>query len=244
MKHLTRYLLAGFAIVGIISLLIYSALIEPYRLEVVRHDMRKAGETEPLRLVQVSDLHLRGFGGHELKLAEQIKALDADVVVLTGDAVDRAEALWWLRSFVKSLGNTPVLHVPGNWEHWSELSVESLTSTGTTLLLNEKWSLQKGKRRLELIGLDDYTAGQPDLGLLNRNDAATDSGTIVLVQHSPAFFDQASVRERMGSTRFDLCLSGHTHGGQVAILGWAPMKPVGSGRFTAGFYDVPGCRLC
>ena len=243
MKHLTRYLLVGFVIIGTISLLMYSTFVEPYRIEVVRHDMRKSGEIEPLRLIQVSDLHLRGFGKHEIDLVQKIKALEPDVVVLTGDAVDRAEALPWLRSFVRSLGKTPVLHVPGNWEHWSGLSVESLMSTGARLLLNEKWTLQKGKRRLQLIGLDDYTAGQPDQSLLNGNDAATDFGTIILVQHSPAFFDQASVRQRMGSTRFDLCLSGHTHGGQVAILGWAPVKPVGSGRFTAGFYDVPGCRL-
>ena len=47
----------------------------------------------------------------------------------------------------------------------------------------------------------------------------------------------------MGGSRFSVCLSGHTHGGQVAFGGWAPWLPVGSGRFVAGFYDVPGCRL-
>ena len=48
----------------------------------------------------------------------------------------------------------------------------------------------------------------------------------------------------MGSSPpLSLCLSGHTHGGQIALAGWAPFRPVGSGRFVAGFYDVPGCRL-
>ena len=47
----------------------------------------------------------------------------------------------------------------------------------------------------------------------------------------------------MQMSRFDLCLSGHTHGGQIAFWGWAPFRPVGSGRFVTGFYDVPGCRL-
>jgi predicted MPP superfamily phosphohydrolase len=243
MKHRASYRLAGLAIVGILALLTYSTLMEPYRLEVVRHDMRKADASETLRLVQVSDLHLRDFGKHEQTLVEQIKALDADVVVLSGDAVDREEAMPWLRAFVKALGDTPVLHVPGNWEHWSRLSAESLTSTGARLLLNEKWILQKGKRRLEVVGLDDYTAGQPDLDLLDRNDVSPSTPIAVVVQHSPAFFDQASVGQRMGSTRFDLCLAGHTHGGQVALFGWAPWKPPGSSYFTAGFYDVPGCRL-
>ena len=243
MKHTTPYLLAGLALVGITGLLTYSTLVEPYRIEVVRHDMRKADASENLRVIQVSDLHLRDFGKHEEDLAEQIKALDADVVILTGDAIDREKAQPWLSAFIEALGHTPVLHVLGNWEHWSGLSEEALTRTGARLLLNEKWILQKGERRLEVIGLDDHTAGQPDLGLLDRNDASLSALTTVLVQHSPAFFGQASVHQRMGSARFDLCLAGHTHGGQVALLGWAPLKPPGSGDFTAGFYDVPGCRL-
>jgi hypothetical protein len=89
-----------------------------------------------------------------------------------------------------------------------------------------------------VIGLDDYTAGQPDLGLLSMSTTASRSVTSVLVQHSPGFFDQGIVTEQMKSRRFDLCLAGHTHGGQVALLGWAPIKPVGSGRFTAGFYAL------
>lgn len=47
----------------------------------------------------------------------------------------------------------------------------------------------------------------------------------------------------MVKQRFSLCLAGHTHGGQLALGGWTPYIPVGSGRFVAGFYDVPGCRL-
>ena len=31
-------------------------------------------------------------------------------------------------------------------------------------------------------------------------------------------------------------LSGHTHGGQVTFGGWAPVTPVGSGRYVAGWY--------
>ena len=47
----------------------------------------------------------------------------------------------------------------------------------------------------------------------------------------------------MSGQKFALCLSGHTHGGQVAFMGWAPLRPAGSGRFVQGFYEVPGCRL-
>jgi len=243
MRSRTRYALLGILLLVVVGLAVYSTWVEPQRIEVVQHDMRDRSEAVSFRLIQVSDLHIRGYGEHEKDIAQKIKGMNADVVVLSGDAVDRPQAIPWLRSFVKELGTVPVLHVLGNWEHWSDLSLESLNSTGARLLLNEKWGLTKGHRRLEIIGLDDYTAGQPDLRLIAANSSPSRAEATLLVQHSPSFFDQASVSREMGAQRFDLCLAGHTHGGQVAIFGWAPMKPVGSGRFTAGFYDVPGCRL-
>ncbi len=243
MKSWTHNALLAALLLSLAGMLVYSTWIEPQRIEVIQHDMRKTTNGVAFRLVQVSDLHLRRYGQHEKSIAQKIKDLNADVVVLSGDAIDRQEAIPWLRSFVKELGGVPVLHVLGNWEHWSDLSLESLNSTGARLLLNEKWGLTKGQRRLEIMGLDDYTAGQPDLSLISSSTSSSQSKTTVLVQHSPGFFDQARVVHEMNAQRFELCLAGHTHGGQVAMFGWAPLKPVGSGRFTAGFYDVPGCPL-
>ena len=31
-------------------------------------------------------------------------------------------------------------------------------------------------------------------------------------------------------------LSGHTHGGQLQVLGWAPVLPRGSGGYVSGWY--------
>jgi predicted MPP superfamily phosphohydrolase len=47
----------------------------------------------------------------------------------------------------------------------------------------------------------------------------------------------------MAKQQLDLCLAGHTHGGQFAFGGWAPVRPQSSGRFVAGFYAVPACSL-
>lgn len=242
---MTQRLLAVLSIfMGLlVGLLSYALWVEPDRIEVVRHDLRPTRHEQGWRLVQVSDLHLRGFTERETALAQTIVALSPDVIVLSGDAIDRTDAIPWLRSFVSALGRTPVLLVPGNWEHWSGVDFAVLKDVGATLLLNERWALARGDRRLEVIGLDDFTAGHPDIHLLSEAGAATDSVSTVLVQHSPGFFDHADVRLHLASRRLTLCLSGHTHGGQVTFGGWAPWTPPGSGRFTAGFYDVPGCRL-
>jgi len=216
-------------------------------VDFVQHDLRVSTSIDGIRLVQISDLHLKALGSHEQGLITRVLALNADVVLLSGDAVDRADALPLLRSFLQGLAPVPVLLVPGNWEHWSGLDFvdlqNMLSASGGTLLLNERWSFSRGERSLQIIGLDDFTAGQPDLRLLEANNTSGAGPITVLVQHSPAFFDQPNVTKQMVKQRFGLCLAGHTHGGQLALGGWAPYTPVGSGRFVAGFYDVPGCRL-
>ena len=233
-------------VTALLCVLAVAASFGAKQVDVVRHDLRASADLQPIRLVQISDLHLKAFGAHEQGLAAQLVALAPDVVVLSGDAVDRADALPLLQSFVRGFAPVPVLLVPGNWEHWSGLDFIALqtmlATSGGQLLLNERWSFSRGDRSLAVMGLDDDTAGQPDLQLLDTR-APSKGALTVVVQHSPAFFDKADVAKRMANQRFDLCLAGHTHGGQLAVGGWAPIRPVGSGRFVAGFYDVPGCSL-
>jgi uncharacterized protein len=233
-------------VIAALGTIVFAALLGANRVDVVRHDLRAKPIIKAIRLVQISDLHLKAFGAHEQGLVSQLVALKPDVVVLSGDAIDRADGLPLLQSFVNAFTPVPVLLVPGNWEHWSGLDFiglqNMLAGSGAKLLMNERWSITLNDRRLQIIGLDDFTAGRPDVQLL---DAAANgkSALTVVVQHSPAFFDQAEVTKRMTNRHFDLCLAGHTHGGQFTLGGWAPIRPRGSGRFVAGFYDVPGCSL-
>jgi predicted MPP superfamily phosphohydrolase len=223
--------------------------IEPGRTQVTHHNIGDQRNAPGFRLVQLSDLHLQDFGEHEKKLARQVKELSPDLVVITGDMIDRSDALPLLQTFVDDLGSIPLFAVPGNWEHWSDVDFSSLRAVierrrGNQLLLNGHASFTKGKQTIQLIGLDDFTAGNPDLSLLERMEYLRDkSASTVILQHSPGFFDLPAVRKIMVTNNFTLCLSGHTHGGQITIAGWAPFTPRGSGKFVAGFYDIPGCRL-
>lgn len=228
-----------------LALMGMAAYVDTTRLEVHHHDLRTSSSHLKLRVVQLSDLHLQTLDAHSLAVVHQVQTLRPDLVVLSGDMVDRSEALPVLAAFLQALGPVRTVAVPGNWEHWSEVDFVALQTLFQSrpdgrLLLNERWSFNHAGRTVEVIGLDDFTAGHPDLQLLSPGRGVDVS---LLVQHSPGFFDKAEVGQRMKVSRFDLCLSGHTHGGQIAFWGWAPFRPVGSGRFVAGFYDVPGCRL-
>lgn len=242
-RILYRFLIG--AALALLALLGMAAFVDPAWLEVNRHDLRTDPLRPGLRVVQLSDLHLQTMGAHEQKVVQQLQALRPDLLVLTGDMVDRKDALPVLATFLEAVGPVRTIAVPGNWEHWSDVDFDGLRKLFDSrpegrFLLNGRWAFKHQGRVVELVGLDDFTAGHPDLQLLSPGRGVDVS---LLVQHSPGFFDKAEVGQRMQRSRFDLCLSGHTHGGQIAIWGWAPFRPVGSGRFVAGFYDVPGCRL-
>jgi len=222
----------------------YAWLIEPSRLEVTEHVI-DAGPTgdRPIRVVQLSDLHMQSVGDRERAVAAEVARLRPDLVVLPGDVIDRADALGVLDTFLTLLGSVQKVAVLGNWEYWSGVDFAALRSLyeqrhGTRLLINDAAQYRFGDRALQVIGLDDFTAGRPDPSLLKNTAIGVIS---IVVQHSPGWFETPLAKSF--DRRFPLCLAGHTHGGQVALFGLALWTPRGSGSFTAGRYDSPMCPV-
>lgn len=241
------------AIAALLALAVYAVWIEPLWIEVKMHRLGEprptvadtSGATRPrLRIAQLSDLHLQSIGRRETRVAEQIAHLQPDLIVLSGDVIDRADALPVLDAFLHSLQGRPTIAVLGNWEHWSEIDLAQLQSTyarhpHATLLVNASQLYRLGGGQVQVHGLDDHTAGQPQLPQLERD---IPQGRIeVLVQHSPAWFDEAAAQRT--TARYDLCLAGHTHGGQITLFGLPLWTPSGSGAYVGGPYPSPLCKM-
>src|SRR5262245_45844366 len=62
--------------------------VEPGRIAVTRHRVGSTGST-PVRLTQLSDLHLRSIGEHEERIVHAVAELNPQLILLTGDAIDR-----------------------------------------------------------------------------------------------------------------------------------------------------------
>jgi predicted MPP superfamily phosphohydrolase len=238
-RLLTFTLLAGLTLIAA-----YAWLIEPYLLEVTEHNVSAGPKTDrPIRVVQLSDLHMQSVGDRERAVATEVTRLKPDLVVLSGDVIDRADTLAVLDSFLGLLGPVHKVAVLGNWEYWSGLDLESLRALyenkhNVKLLINRAAEYQFGNRTLRVIGLDDFTAGKPDMSSLENAESRVPS---IVIQHSPGWFETlaATTTDR----RFTLCLSGHTHGGQATLFGFALWMPRGSGRFTAGHHIATMCPI-
>jgi predicted MPP superfamily phosphohydrolase len=103
--------------------------------------------------------------------------------------------------------------VLGNHDHWTDaaLITDLFRAEGITVLINEGMRFEQRGSAFWLAGVDDTMVGLEDLPLAlagSREDEMK-----LLLAHNPIILRRAA---RAG---VDLVLSGHTHGGQVALRG-------------------------
>jgi hypothetical protein len=217
----------------LLAVTIYAFAIEPYRIEVTRHQVRLPVRS-PIKIAHLTDLHSRGLGRRERALLAHLAAEAPDLIVVTGDSLaergDLAQAGALLGRLQAPLG---VWLVRGNWENWQRQpgERERLQELGVHLLVNEARPVRPD---LWLVGLDDALSGHPE----DAAFAAVPPGTpCVALFHAPGYFDR-------GRIRCPLSLSGHTHGGQVTLPLFGPIwLPPGSSTYVAGWYSARGRQM-
>lgn len=223
MRAYSGLVTAGVA--GVAALLVYGYTLGHRQLAISRLQVPVRGLPPALagfRIVQISDLHIgQHLGVDELRdHVRRVNALEPDLVCVTGDIVDRAEtcaagfpALAGLRA------RHGVLVTLGNHDFYAgaDTVTEALRRlTPFTVLRNEVVHLEIGGARLTVAGVDDlgrdWARGVLEHPALPPLAAAVPAGNpFIVLSHRPDCFAQAA---RLGAA---LMLSGHTHGGQLAI---------------------------
>jgi len=205
-------------------------------------------------------------------IVEHTNALKPDCILLLGDYVsgirmqrystpiahkDWAKVLSGLKA---PLGVHAVL---GNHDWWEEKEVQrrgcgptrsglALKDAGIPVYENECVRLRKDGKALWLAGLGDQEAFsltrgavrkrlKPHLGIDDLEgtlrQVRDDDAPMILMAHEPDIFTH--VPERVALT-----VAGHTHGGQVRVLGYAPFVPSRFGdRYAYGHIVEDGRNL-
>jgi predicted MPP superfamily phosphohydrolase len=176
------------------------------------------------------------------QVTELILAEKPDLLLMTGDfllghhlTVNIKQAIEDLTEVLSSLaGSIPSFAILGNHDYWidAETVRTMLASSGITDLTNTVFTLTRGSDNLYLCGVDDIWEGEVRL-----NDVIAqlqDNNAAILLAHEP---DYADVSAATG--KFDLQVSGHTHGGQVVIpLFGPPILPYLGQKYNTGLYKV------
>ena len=177
------------------------------------------GLESELSIVQITDLHIGKTLGKLFMdaVVKQINALDADMVVITGDLVDMpvaqiGDTLDGLRDIQSRLG---VYYVPGNHEYFYGVNhiMDHVRLRGVHVLSNRSIIIN---HTINLAGVMDMSGKRfdfepPDLkrALLHVNPELP----TILLSHQP------KIVKEMNHEKIDLILSGHTHGGQIFPFG-------------------------
>jgi len=252
-----RVVLGGAAAIGAAGLAAgYAALIEPmHRLSVLRHSVRPSGWPQglTLRVAALSDLHAGAPLLDEARIEAIVaaaNALEPDVTVLLGDYgpasrfvsrvlphADVARRLAALRA------RHGVFAISGNHDWWEDVAARrtgmpaigrALEAAGIAMLGNA--SLRAGP--VTVAGVHSTWAFGAGVGAHDLDAALSGaSGPVLLLAHEPDLFPEVP-------RGVALTLSGHTHGGQLRLLGWSPVVPSRFGnRYAWGHVAESGRDL-
>ena len=216
---------------------VYGCFIEPRWIEVTHWPRQVGLSGATIKIAQLSDLHISELGPTEKNTLQQLKIIQPQIILFSGDVIDHPDSLPALRTFLGQLPISNKIAILGNWEHWSGVDLKALAALysehDVTLLVNRCVSFAIQGSRLSIAGIDDYTAGQPDVDRTFKGCGKDEP--IIIAEHSPALFEEIPSSD-MRKPAFSL--SGHTHGGQFAIGSKAIFTPRGSGRFVFGWYTT------
>ena len=225
----------------------YRFLIEPQRfqVEIVRLRLpRLAREFSGLRVAQISDIHMGGWMNRARlqQVSDLVMAERPDLLLITGDFLLGHEFTEASQQAVKDLVEVlaplaaaiPSFAVLGNHDYWTDpVSIrQMLRACGIKDLTNAVHTIDRNGECLHICGVDDVSDGEVHLDevleQLSEEDAA------ILLAHEPDFADTSAA-----TRRFDLQLSGHTHGGQVVLpLLGPPVLPFLGRKYPSGLYKV------
>lgn len=217
----------------------YGVLVRRYLFAVERHEVTIAGLDPALdgfRIAHLSDLHIgamtpRSWG---LRWAHEANRFTPDIAVVTGDMVTSGTDFHGdIADVVAALSAKEGVFVSmGNHDYFGdgEPLITLLRARGVHVLRNEGRVLERGGGRLFLTAIDDVWTRKADLE--KALEARPADVPTVLLAHDPVVFPRAA------SEGVELTLSGHTHGGQVAVPFFARKLSPGAlaHKYNLGFY--------
>lgn len=232
----------GGAVAGVAGLL-YAREVETRWLEVASVELtlpRLAPEFDGYKVVQIGDIHLEDWTKPRRikRIVDLVNEQRADLIAVTGDFMSYSVDPGVPQRLTEALGGFEardgVLAVMGNHDYLTDVGTvrHCLTEAGVKELRNQVHTVHRGDASLHFAGVDDVMEGRSRLDLVLKE--LPEEGSAVLLAHEPDFADISSA-----TGRFDLQLSGHSHGGQVRVPFWGPVfLPPHSQRYDSGLYRV------
>jgi len=192
------------------------------------------------KILNLTDIHLGQWINPEYldELIDYVNTLNVDIVTLTGDYfsynfTDYEKCLE--KSLKKLNANEGKFGVLGNHDHWMDAPKvrEIFKNAGIIDLSNDVYTLKRDDDSLNICGVDSCTVCADDLDkVISKMPENIPS---ILLAHEPDFAMESSQ-----TNKFDLQISGHSHGGQFIIPKFetTPFRGPNSTKYPVGLYKI------
>ncbi|MEH6937544.1 metallophosphoesterase [Bacillus sp. JJ664] len=171
---------------------------------------------KPLRIFFISDIHRRLIHPNMFqKLKDEV-----DLVIIGGDLLEKGVPFHRVESNIATLRSLgPIYFVWGNNDQENGLNelMGIFEKFDVCILKNDATLMKHQHTEWTLIGVDDLNTGHIDINHALHDKKET--GFKLLVSHNPSVMELIQPEHKI-----TLVLSGHTHGGQIRILGFGPYE--------------------
>lgn len=249
MEQKAYKVLGGVLLTASAYLLLDALVLEQYYFQVKEFDIGDGkNKNSKIKAILLTDLHLQKLGKSDKKLAKKINSIKPDIIFFAGDSVDKGGKLKVLDHFLKLLDiNIQKVSILGNHERLAGLDIDKLKQTyqkyNVDLLINKSKAYYVKDKRIMVTGVDDMVEGCPNFKQAVK-DVGREENHVVLI-HSPYQQDKIkesleeinSERQEGEKLNVSYFFAGHNHGGQVNLLGFAPVLPPKAGDYVNGWYN-------
>jgi len=215
-------LAAGMLIVfqaGLLAAEVDGLYVEPFRLGTTQLPLSAPAflPDRPLRILQISDLHVERITPRERQMLADVDALQPDLIVLTGDYINEdytgeARARQDARQVLSGLHAPYGVYAVIGTVDSPEIMAAIFTGLDIHVLDNRVETLSLPGGDLTLVGVTDTDDWERDRAMLaSLMKTVPPDAYSLLLYHSPDLIEAAS------TDGVNLFLAGHTHGGQIRL---------------------------
>jgi hypothetical protein len=226
---------------GILALEIYGLYFEPFNLRTSQVHLAGPGKDAgaPLRILHLSDLHIERITRRERELIQQSRALQPDLIVLTGDYanvdyLDDPHTWQDIHNLLSQLSAPLGVYAVTGTVDTPEGMRETLQDTSVELLDDEARRIETGGETIYLAGVSNLQRNRDAQVLRSLMSNAPEGAYKILLYHTPDLIETAE------ALQVDLYLAGHTHGGQVRLPFYGALVTLSAygKQFESGLYQL------
>jgi predicted MPP superfamily phosphohydrolase len=237
------------AAVLLASVRVYATHIEPNNLQLREVLIHSEKIDRPFTLLHLSDIQSGGIGPYEEKVFDKVRALNPDLILHTGDFLQPRGGLTRQGELPKLAALFETLDPP-----LGMFTVEGESDTalvnfppermgGIRFLNSEVAELRAGKLHIRLLGLSlahSFKRHSVPMALVDNWLAKSPPDAInIAFGHRPDFIPPLLDKP------IDLCLAGHTHGGQVRVPFIGPLTTASGTpkEWSRGYRELGQTRI-